>query len=259
MSIAVSVPLLRAGATCTNKTKKQPCQSLFVAPCSHVWHYKCIRPILNGHTWPNFLCPNCRAVADLEADVEEAEEDWEEDSIEEALAASRQDSENGGGEGSSSEEPDGVRTPRAMEPLPDHPNGHAVVSPTDDDEGVLGDSLSPISTLDDEETQVVLIAHSVPLSTTASAPRAIPIRSTPGPAGTTSYELTVGPPGHEGPMTPRNDVGPFVLDGGAGTTTADNGRVVGRTTGSSGRRSVPGSASLQSLDATAAEVGSGRA
>ncbi|KZF26618.1 SMAD/FHA domain-containing protein, partial [Xylona heveae TC161] len=46
-----------------------PCQSLFVAPCSHVWHYKCIRPILSGSNWPQFLCPNCRAVADLEADV----------------------------------------------------------------------------------------------------------------------------------------------------------------------------------------------
>ena len=56
-----------------------PCQSLFVAPCSHVWHYKCIRPILNGPTWPTFLCPNCRAVADLEAEVEEPLDDWEED------------------------------------------------------------------------------------------------------------------------------------------------------------------------------------
>lgn len=44
-----------------------------------MWHYKCIRPILNGHTWPNFLCPNCRAVADLEADVEEDNVDWSED------------------------------------------------------------------------------------------------------------------------------------------------------------------------------------
>ncbi|KAK9371097.1 hypothetical protein V1509DRAFT_615774 [Lipomyces kononenkoae] len=46
-----------------------PCQSLFVAPCSHVWHYKCIRPIIIRN-YPQFLCPNCRAVCDLEADVE---------------------------------------------------------------------------------------------------------------------------------------------------------------------------------------------
>ncbi|KAK9459667.1 uncharacterized protein V1516DRAFT_680502 [Lipomyces oligophaga] len=46
-----------------------PCQALFVAPCSHVWHYKCIRPIII-RDYPQFLCPNCRAVCDLEADVD---------------------------------------------------------------------------------------------------------------------------------------------------------------------------------------------
>lgn len=204
-------------------------------------------------------------MADLEADVEEQEEEWEEESIEEALAASRQESENGADGGSSSEEPDGVRTPRAMEPLPDIPISHAVIPPSDDLEVALGEELSPVSTMDDEETQTVpptlppidLSRYNLSGSsgsTTGSAPVAIPVRSAPGPAGTTTYELTVGPPGHEGPMTPRNDAGPFVLDGGAGTTTADDGRVVGRTTGSMGRRSVPGSASVQSLDATAAEV-----
>jgi len=62
---------------------EQPCQSLFVAPCSHVWHYKCIRPILNDHkTWPQFLCPNCRAVTDLEAEVDDPNIDWEDEDIE---------------------------------------------------------------------------------------------------------------------------------------------------------------------------------
>lgn len=213
-----------------------------------MWHYKCIRPILNGHTWPNFLCPNCRAVADLEADVEEAEEDWEEDSIEEALAASRLEGEASGTGGSSSDEPNGVLPSRATEPLAKLSNGLAVTPPANGND--MGTSLSPVATLADEATQVVS-AQSV----TASAPRAIPIRTTSGPAGTTAYELTVGPLGQEGPMTPRNDAGPFVLDGGAGATTADDGRVVGRTTGSIGSRSVPNSASVQSLDATAAEVG----
>lgn len=214
-----------------------------------MWHYKCIRPILNGHTWPNFLCPNCRAVADLEADVEEAEEDWEADSIEEALVASRLEGEASGTGGSSSEEPNGVLTSRAVESSSSNlSNGHAVTPPTNGTD--LGTPLSPVATLGDEATQVVPVQ-----SATASAPRAIPIRSTPGAAGTTAYELTMGPPVHEGPMTPRNDAGPFVLDGGAGATTADDGRVVGRTTGSVGRRSVPNSASVQSLDATAAEVG----
>jgi hypothetical protein len=45
------------------------CQSLFIAPCSHVYHYKCIRPLLEMH-YPGFSCPLCRTFADLEADVE---------------------------------------------------------------------------------------------------------------------------------------------------------------------------------------------
>src|SRR6187402_1811895 len=58
----------------------QPCQSLFVAPCSHTWHYKCIRVIINGPHWPHFICPNCRTVADLEAELDDpyANEEWEE-------------------------------------------------------------------------------------------------------------------------------------------------------------------------------------
>lgn len=48
-----------------------------------MWHYKCIRPILNDiKTWPSFLCPNCRAVADLEADVDDLDDgDWEDEEI----------------------------------------------------------------------------------------------------------------------------------------------------------------------------------
>ena len=44
-------------------------QSLFIAPCSHVFHYKCIRPLLESHH-PAFSCPLCRTFADLEQDVE---------------------------------------------------------------------------------------------------------------------------------------------------------------------------------------------
>lgn len=44
-------------------------QSLFIAPCSHVFHYKCIRPLLLMHH-PGFSCPLCRTFADLEEDVE---------------------------------------------------------------------------------------------------------------------------------------------------------------------------------------------
>ncbi|ORX38295.1 hypothetical protein BD324DRAFT_347823 [Kockovaella imperatae] len=51
------------------------CQSLFIAPCSHVFHYKCIRPLLQQH-YPGFSCPLCRTFANLEEDVE-MEDAWE--------------------------------------------------------------------------------------------------------------------------------------------------------------------------------------
>lgn len=58
-----------------------PCQCLFVAPCSHTWHYKCIRSLLSSPQYPIFICPNCRAAADLEAEVEDPEE-WEQEESE---------------------------------------------------------------------------------------------------------------------------------------------------------------------------------
>ncbi|KIJ60853.1 hypothetical protein HYDPIDRAFT_31900 [Hydnomerulius pinastri MD-312] len=58
-------------------------QALFIAPCSHAFHYKCIRPLLEKHT-SAFSCPLCRSFADLDEDVEvepepdaEEEDDWE--------------------------------------------------------------------------------------------------------------------------------------------------------------------------------------
>lgn len=61
------------------------CQALFIAPCSHVFHYKCIRPLLNMHH-PGFSCPLCRTFADLDADVEE-DEAWQVALEQEAVAA----------------------------------------------------------------------------------------------------------------------------------------------------------------------------
>ncbi|KAF5313707.1 hypothetical protein D9611_010231 [Ephemerocybe angulata] len=44
-------------------------QALFITPCSHTFHYKCLRPLLESHH-PGFSCPLCRTFADLEEDVE---------------------------------------------------------------------------------------------------------------------------------------------------------------------------------------------
>ncbi|TFK36199.1 hypothetical protein BDQ12DRAFT_610112 [Crucibulum laeve] len=61
-------------------------QALFIAPCSHTFHYKCIRPLLESHH-PAFSCPLCRTFADLEEDVEvELELDAESEPEEEPIA-----------------------------------------------------------------------------------------------------------------------------------------------------------------------------
>lgn len=44
-----------------------PYQALFVAPCSHAFHFKCCRPLLQHY--PGFACPICRQYADLDASV----------------------------------------------------------------------------------------------------------------------------------------------------------------------------------------------
>ncbi len=49
--------------------KMGACQPLFFAPCSHSWHYKCIRPLIIK-AYPIFTCPNCRAIIDLEEDTD---------------------------------------------------------------------------------------------------------------------------------------------------------------------------------------------
>ncbi|KAI9498134.1 hypothetical protein BDB00DRAFT_784210 [Zychaea mexicana] len=46
-----------------------PFQALFIAPCCHSYHFKCIRPLLESY--PGFQCPLCRTYSDLEASVEE--------------------------------------------------------------------------------------------------------------------------------------------------------------------------------------------
>lgn len=62
-------------------------QALFIAPCSHAFHYKCIRPLLETHH-PAFSCPLCRTFANLEEDVEvEIEGEVDTESIADVSAA----------------------------------------------------------------------------------------------------------------------------------------------------------------------------
>ncbi|KAL6704295.1 hypothetical protein ACN47E_008359 [Coniothyrium glycines] len=218
-----------------------PCQSLFVAPCSHVWHYKCIRPILNGPTWPNFLCPNCRAVADLEEDVEDPGdfEDWEQDA----------EAENG----ESSADAEQVQRDRHVTP-------RASMAPVNGDGAEDGGAA--IAELQQAMTNVS-IEHSLNGVANQSVLQTPDRRLTP-PTSSITQPVSINingdhefsglsplyPPNHDGlipdgahngPMTPRNDAGPFVLDGSAGRAAGNRLRDPSPNSDSGSAHSVTGS------------------
>ncbi|CZT19119.1 related to protein dma1 [Ramularia collo-cygni] len=212
-----------------------PCQALFVAPCSHVWHYKCVRNLIHGPNWPNFLCPNCRFVADLEADVEQPEEDdsWEVAAGEEDLLRAVEGSDGG----SFIEAEAALSSPLVVTNGSAHDNNEngSDTPPrirntqrvsSDDDLTRLLRQTHLASTEQDAKT-------SPPLHTESTASRTRPIRianrsqaSSDDPVGArsttptshTQFALSAGAhnPLVDGPMTPRNDAGPFVFDGSAG-------------------------------------------
>ncbi|RCI10966.1 hypothetical protein L249_5297 [Ophiocordyceps polyrhachis-furcata BCC 54312] len=154
-----------------------PCQSLFVAPCSHTWHFKCVRSLLMSPQYPIFVCPNCRAGADLEADVDEPTEDWQ-----------QLDDEN---------------EDRAKQSTPSAPD------PVD-------------ITVQDADAMDVTVNVDAP--SPPSDP--LPINSPASGAGRVSHlRQNSSPPAAingEGPITPRNNAGPWVFDGSAGCPRADD-------------------------------------
>lgn len=219
-----------------------PCQSLFVAPCSHVWHYKCIRPILNDHkTWPQFLCPNCRAMADLEADVDDPnDERWEEVDPEDpsklepnaldAMPATLDMDDDGGELADTTSRLLLIRnaTDEALpESQPDPPNptlssgdlssllSRRNARHSSPPEAILGNDaslsfgsiperISPFSDYLRPITPTQSLLHDDELTPNTESPGALD----PTPSAT---EMLA-----DGPMTPTNNAGPFVFDGSAG-------------------------------------------
>ncbi|SMQ48193.1 unnamed protein product [Zymoseptoria tritici ST99CH_3D7] len=256
-----------------------PCQALFVAPCSHVWHYKCVKNLIHGPSYPNFLCPNCRFVADLEDDVEPAEEEEEFEEYDEAQMA--EDEQNEATQQNGQNAVDRLLDASGPHRENDHDNPAPRIQ-----------SLEPTGDLDDDFTHLiehVSLADSpasdetssqaphiethdhAPMTPSRSAPIAIPVSSTSrAPSATRTDSIrstnrstatdtdnedsrpTTGGGGREGfslgssvgmtnglmggvdggPMTPRNDVGPWVFDGSAGMLGGgENGSLIGRAVG----------------------------
>lgn len=160
----------------------QPCQSLFVAPCSHTWHFKCVKSLLMSPQYPVFICPNCRAGADLEADVEEPSEEWE--------MFDEQDKEDKDEKDEKDEKLDAIAETTAEPEVADADRMDITISEPADAEP--------------------------PATNATSSP--LPIRH---PAGVRRGTPSPPRPGAEGPITPRNDIGPWVLDGRAGRDSPD--------------------------------------
>ena len=212
----------------------QPTQALFVAPCAHVWHYKCVRPILEGknNSFPNFNCPNCRAYSDLSADVDVEPEEFDEE-MEDA-----------------DQTPPEEKDEAAAVPAP----ASNTVS-TYNDNADINSNTAPRSRTPDVATETSSrpeVARRSSISSSgllsrrqATNPASPELNSVNGlempqqrfDADETTNELepeitrTESPdPANiisgEGPLTPRNNAGPFVFDGSAGRPSSNRRLIV---------------------------------
>ncbi|KAF4496721.1 dma1, component of spindle assembly checkpoint [Fusarium agapanthi] len=176
-----------------------PCQSLFVAPCSHTWHFKCVRSLLSSPQYPIFICPNCRAGADLEADVDELAEEWQQlknEAEAEASTPAQADTEPETDPVSAAAD-SGTSTPERSHTADiDHMDVTVNITPETPQRNEVSHAIS----------------EPLPIRNAASAPRRV---------GQLGDSRTPSPPGGtEGPITPRNNVGPWVFDGSAGRTVS---------------------------------------
>ncbi|KAI1465006.1 uncharacterized protein F4812DRAFT_147715 [Daldinia caldariorum] len=194
-----------------------PCQSLFVAPCSHTWHYKCIREMLNGPSWPIFICPNCRATADLDAEVDEPSDEWQQ--LDSGIDDTQEDK----------------STPPASQPndeivplVPSQTNVNDNASrPSGEGEGEVGDMTMHVDAV---AAQPALSRHAV--TEPVPIPNATPCVSNGDRSTTNRTPSPNSNPlgtGNEGPITPRNDAGPWVFDGNPARVSQESTRRNGMT------------------------------
>lgn len=188
-----------------------PCQALFVAPCSHVWHYKCIRSVIYP-SWPSFQCPNCRAYADLEADVDQPEEEEFEEEFEELEGVSGDDLQSTAANAAQDHSGDD-------EELTEMINSVSVRDSSPSPQPTTSESMASGSEAEaDARAASSASSNPVPISTKAPVndvvvPETSMAMSTT-PTSTTQFALAAGML-HDGPTTPMNDAGPFLFDRGS--------------------------------------------
>lgn len=190
-----------------------------------------MRRIINGPLWPQFICPNCRAVADLEADVDDPfpEQNWEE--LDESMDEQGEAEQNGAR----------TTTGPALQEQPSETvgtGGNDLATNSHSRESTTGTSTEPangVNTGLEEALNDLVLTGNEPVTAASqieshSTVAPVDIRSgraqsgTPGSMSVGSFnrnERTPSPNsrllnGTEGPMTPRNDAGPFIFDGSGG-------------------------------------------
>lgn len=145
-------------------------------------------------SYPIFICPNCRAGADLEADVDELAEEWQQ----------LQEVQDKAEEQSASE-------PEAAPVAPVTSADTTTVEHSNAHENDAIDATVNITAASPKRTNLPhVVSEPMPIRSAASgAGRSNALRDgrTPSPPGMN---------GAEGPITPRNDAGPWVFDGSAG-------------------------------------------
>ena len=189
---------------------------------------------------PIFLCPNCRAISDLEAEIEEVVDVWEHDA--------------------QSHRPE-TQVP-IQEATAQDENVQSITNGLQNVTATVNQARNSLAPHHTSEENHVSSSGSQPLAVTAPNGHSTSNGFTPEPASSnqtgsagsspppprfptvsTSMNLQAGPGqlihtngqdtaqiaglsnaselnGNEGPLTPRNDIGPFVLDGSAGHSSS---------------------------------------
>lgn len=186
---------------------QRPYQCLFMAACAHVWHYKCIRRLLNTPDYPMFQCPNCRAWTDLSAEVDDSDDEQRSTRRElpsgtpqnnpenEETRESHPLQENGASQGQSSDDADLAAITENMRLEAENPDAG-----TTQDEPTASNGRS---------ANIPIPTRLSPTGTLSGASRhGQSQRRSDTPGSTETFE--------DNPMTPRNDNGPLAFDGRAG-------------------------------------------
>lgn len=169
--------------------------------------------MLNGPSWPIFICPNCRATADLDAEVDEPSDEWQQ--LDSGIDDAQEEK---------STPPASQLNGEAM-PLAISQSNVEVNSRQSSGEGDAGDVTMQI---DAAAAQSVLLRHA--MTEPVPIPNATP-RVSSGDRSTTNRTPSPNSnppgPGHEGPITPRNDAGPWVFDGNPARVSQESTRRTG--------------------------------